>query len=130
MSKWQRSMARRSHLSERAAHDAVARESQDLCDGHPAITTYHYHNIPSCIRNASAGPSTVVGWAWDGFPIVAERDASGALPHDRIPVLDRLSHGHRGIGGSIGESPAKVCRFAVRGTGEAEPIGGTPWKSR
>jgi YHYH protein len=60
--------------------DAVAHESQDLCDGHPAMTTYHYHNIPSCIRNATTGPSTVVGWAWDGFPIVVERDAKGALP--------------------------------------------------
>jgi hypothetical protein len=76
--------------------DAVAHESQDLCDGHPAMTTYHYHNIPSCIRNATKGSSTTVGFAWDGFPIVVERDAKGALPtnadldacHGRIsPVL-------------------------------------------
>jgi YHYH protein len=61
-------------------HDAVAHESQDLCQGHPAMTTYHYHNIPSCLRNAATGPSTVVGWMADGFPIVVERDANGALP--------------------------------------------------
>jgi hypothetical protein len=76
--------------------DAVAHESQDLCDGHPAMTTYHYHNIPSCLRDATKGTSTVVGFAWDGFPIVVERDAKGALPtnadldecHGRIsPVL-------------------------------------------
>ncbi len=60
--------------------DAVAHESQDLCQGHPAMTTYHYHNVPSCLRIASTGPSTVVGWISDGFPIVVERDASGALP--------------------------------------------------
>ena len=60
--------------------DAVAHESQDLCQGHPAMTTYHYHNIPSCIRNAATGPSTVVGGIADGFPVVVERDASGALP--------------------------------------------------
>lgn len=60
--------------------DAVAHESQDLCNGHPARTTYHYHSVPVCIRNAATGPSTVVGWAYDGFPIVVERDASGALP--------------------------------------------------
>ncbi len=60
--------------------DGVAHESQDSCDGHPAMTTYHYHNVPSCIRNATSGPSTVVGWAKDGFPIVVERDAAGALP--------------------------------------------------
>lgn len=60
--------------------DAVAHESQDQCNGHPAMTTYHYHNVPSCIRDATKGSSTVVGWAYDGFPIVVERDASGALP--------------------------------------------------
>lgn len=61
-------------------HDAVAHESQDQCDGHPAMSTYHYHNVPSCIRNATTGSSTVVGWMNDGFPIVVERDAKGALP--------------------------------------------------
>ena len=60
--------------------DAVAHESQDLCQGHPAMTVYHYHNIPSCLRNAASGPSTVVGWIADGFPVVVERDPSGALP--------------------------------------------------
>lgn len=60
--------------------DAVAHESQDLCQGHPAMTTYHYHNVPSCLRNAATGASTVVGWMADGFPIVVERDPSGALP--------------------------------------------------
>jgi hypothetical protein len=60
--------------------DAVAHESQDVCQGHSAITTYHYHNVPSCLRNAATGTSTVVGWIADGFPIVVERDASGALP--------------------------------------------------
>ena len=62
------------------SQDAVAHESQDVCDGHPARATYHYHSVPSCIRDASTGPSTVVGWVSDGFPIVVERDASGKLP--------------------------------------------------
>ena len=44
------------------------------------MTTYHYHNIASCIRNATDGSSTVVGFAFDGFPITVERDANGALP--------------------------------------------------
>ena len=61
--------------------DAVAYETQDKCDGHPQQTSvYHYHDVPSCIRNAATGPSTIVGWAYDGFPIVVERDASGNLP--------------------------------------------------
>jgi len=61
--------------------DAVAYETQDKCDGHPQQTSvYHYHDIPSCIRDAASGSSTVVGFAYDGFPIVVERDAAGDLP--------------------------------------------------
>ncbi len=61
--------------------DAVAYETQDQCDGHPQQTsTYHYHDIPSCVRDASTGASTVVGFAYDGYPIVVERDAAGDLP--------------------------------------------------
>lgn len=63
--------------------DAVAHETQDRCDGHPAPGgTYHYHDVSSCILDAAKGPSTVVGWAFDGYPIVVERDAAGKLPTD------------------------------------------------
>jgi hypothetical protein len=41
---------------------------------------YHYHNVPNCLRDKATGPSTVVGFAYDGFPIVVERDAAGTLP--------------------------------------------------
>lgn len=61
--------------------DAAAHEAQDVCDGHPERSdAYHYHAIPSCIRDAATGPSTLVGWAADGYPIYVERDASGNLP--------------------------------------------------
>ena len=61
--------------------DAVAYETQDVCDGHPERdSTYHYHNVPVCILEATEGSSTVVGFAWDGFPIVVERDTDGHLP--------------------------------------------------
>lgn len=61
--------------------DAVAYETQDKCDGHPQQTSvYHYHDVPSCLRNAATGASTVVGYAYDGYPIVVERDAAGNLP--------------------------------------------------
>lgn len=61
--------------------DAVVYETQDECDGHPQQTSvYHYHDVPSCIRDAATGASTVVGFAADGFPIVVERDARGDLP--------------------------------------------------
>lgn len=61
--------------------DAVAHEVQDSCDGHPQQgNTYHYHNITTCIQQSAPGVSTLVGWAGDGYPIVLERDASGAMP--------------------------------------------------
>ena len=61
--------------------DAVAYETQDACDGHPEMSsTYHYHEVPSCLLNNTVGSSTVVGFAKDGFPIVVERDAAGNLP--------------------------------------------------
>lgn len=61
--------------------DAVAYETQDECDGHPQqSSTYHYHDVPSCLQSAASGSSTVVGYALDGFPIVVERNAAGELP--------------------------------------------------
>jgi len=63
--------------------DAVAHETQDRCDGHPAPGgAYHYHDVSSCILAGAKGSSTVVGWAFDGYPIVVERDAAGKLPAD------------------------------------------------
>lgn len=54
--------------------DAVAYQTQDVCDGHPEHgSTYHYHNVPSCLLEATVGASTVVGFAYDGFPIVGPR---------------------------------------------------------
>ena len=77
--------------------DAVAYETQDQCDGHPQqSSTYHYHDVPSCVLTASTGSETVVGFADDGYPIVVERDAAGQLPtnadldacHGRVsPIL-------------------------------------------
>ncbi len=61
--------------------DAVAHEEQDLCQGHPQQEgQYHYHEVPTCLRDNATGSSTVVGWAYDGYPIVVERDAAGNLP--------------------------------------------------
>ena len=64
-----------------AGRDAVAHETQDLCNGHPnGQDMYHYHDIPSCIRDAATGSSTLAGYALDGYGIYVERDASGNLP--------------------------------------------------
>ena len=61
--------------------DAVVYETQDDCDGHPQQQSqYHYHDVPSCVVAAATGTSTVVGFAYDGYPIVVERNAAGELP--------------------------------------------------
>ncbi len=66
-----------------AGRDAVAHEVQDACNGHPnGQRMYHYHDVPSCLLAAATGPSTLVGYALDGYGIYVERDASGNLPTD------------------------------------------------
>jgi hypothetical protein len=69
------------HALDARGLDAVAHETQDVCDGHPAPgNQYHYHEVPSCLRDAATGSSTLIGWAYDGYPIYVERDAAGSLP--------------------------------------------------
>lgn len=61
--------------------DAVAHETQDACDGHPdGQSMYHYHSIPSCVLDKATAPSTLVGYALDGYGIYVERDSKGNLP--------------------------------------------------
>jgi YHYH protein len=48
--------------------DAPAHELQDTCGGHPQEKgEYHYHSLPSCLKDTSV--KTVIGYAYDGFPI-------------------------------------------------------------
>lgn len=48
--------------------DAAAHELQDTCDGHPQGSgEYHYHSLSSCIKDTNY--KTVIGYAYDGFPI-------------------------------------------------------------
>lgn len=64
-----------------AGRDAVAHETQDSCNGHPnGKEMYHYHNVPSCIRDIATSSSTLVGYAFDGYGIYVERDSNGKLP--------------------------------------------------
>jgi YHYH protein len=61
--------------------DAVAHETQDLCDGHPQRRgIYHYHSIPDCLSGKTvASQSKLVGYALDGFPILGPRGENGRL---------------------------------------------------
>jgi hypothetical protein len=60
--------------------DAAAHEVLDSCAGHPDMSsTYHHHEVPSCILDHATGRSTLVGYAIDGYGIYAERDSHGTL---------------------------------------------------
>ena len=56
-----------------AGYDAVAREEQDGCHGHPDQSdTYHYHGIlQACVPDAGSATqnSSLLGYALDGFGI-------------------------------------------------------------
>lgn len=53
-----------------AGGDAVAREVQDDCDGHPQEGGYyHYHSLSRCQEDAPDGHSALMGYAFDGFGI-------------------------------------------------------------
>jgi hypothetical protein len=61
--------------------DAGAHEVLDACDEHPQMgDMLHHHQVPSCILAKATGPSTLVGYAADGYGIYVERDSNGALP--------------------------------------------------
>ena len=62
--------------------DAVAHETQDLCQGHPQRGgVYHYHNLSSCIDDTAGpdGTSTLVGYALDGFGIFGSYEGGKRL---------------------------------------------------
>ncbi len=60
--------------------DAGAHEVLDSCQEHPQMGgVLHHHEVPSCILSRATGPSTLVGYAADGYGIYVERTATGAL---------------------------------------------------
>ena len=56
-------------------YDEVA--TFDQCEGHPAMTTYHYHIEPPAISN---NDSNLIGVMRDGFPVYGKKDADGSTP--------------------------------------------------
>ncbi len=55
--------------------DAPAHELQDSCDGHPQGSgEYHYHSLSKCMKDT--GVETVLGYAYDGFPITGAKVAA------------------------------------------------------
>ncbi len=60
-----------------SGRDAVAHETQDVCDGHPQSQgIYHYHGPSPCMPGES-GNNQLVGYALDGYGIYSMYDANG-----------------------------------------------------
>jgi len=61
--------------------DAVAHETQDLCQGHPqASGVYHYHSGSSCVLDQfdkGTGHSALIGYIVDGFGLYGPRGEDG-----------------------------------------------------
>lgn len=64
--------------------DGVEVPFMDDCNGHPSphpADAYHYHGLPGCVTSQvdeEDGPSHIIGFAFDGFPIYGDRDIDGA----------------------------------------------------
>jgi hypothetical protein len=71
-------------LSDPAAYDPLADTKLtgelDMCGGHAGRgDDYHYHVAPSCMISAmkNQGPSAILGWAFDGYPIYGNQNPDG-----------------------------------------------------
>jgi hypothetical protein len=58
----------------------------DSCNSHPTPIsggyTWHHHGLPFCLASqtdGSSGPSHLLGFALDGFPICGGRDINGSV---------------------------------------------------
>ena len=55
----------------------------DSCTGHPSphpAEQYHYHGLPGCVTSQvdeKEGPSHIIGYGFDGFPVYGDRDIDG-----------------------------------------------------
>lgn len=94
----------------------------DGCSGHPTPAMgggggqYHYHGLPACVSkevDTAAGPSHIIGIAFDGFPIYGKRDIKGKV----IPAskLDKCN----GISSATPEFPNGIYHYVLPGTADA-----------
>ena len=54
----------------------------DTCASHSNGSTWHYHGVPNCVASlvdTASGPSHLLGFALDGYPIYGGRDINGAV---------------------------------------------------
>ena len=84
--------------------DAPAHELQDSCDGHPQGSgEYHYHSLSACFKDI--GEKTVLGYAYDGYPITGPQVAA-----NKFLTTDNLDECH-GITSAITEDGTSVVTY-------------------
>lgn len=85
----------------------------DSCNGHPSphpAEQYHYHGLPGCVVaqvDQPNGPSHIIGYAFDGFPIYGDRDSKGQ-PIDPA-TLDECN----GIDSPTPEFPSGIYHYVM-----------------
>lgn len=85
----------------------------DACNGHPSphpAAQYHYHGLPACVTaqvDQPMGPSHIIGYAFDGFPIYGDRDSSGA------PIKPEALDACNGIESPTPEFPAGIYHYVL-----------------
>jgi hypothetical protein len=67
----------------------------DSCYGHPNPSgIYHYHGMPTCITShidTSHGPSHILGFALDGYPIYGDRAMDGnVVPLSKLDACNGI----------------------------------------
>ena len=88
----------------------------DSCSGHPTpspMGQYHYHGLPNCVvaeTDTKAGPSHIIGVAFDGFPIYGKRDINGKVV--TASQLDKCN----GITSATPEFPDGIYHYVLPGT--------------
>lgn len=85
----------------------------DACHAHPSPHPqgqYHYHGLPACVTSQvdqAGGPSHIIGYAFDGFPVYGDRDIRGA---QIIPAtLDECN----GIDSPTPEFPGGIYHYVL-----------------
>lgn len=89
----------------------------DSCSGHPTpMGQYHYHALPACMSavvDTAAGPSHILGVAFDGYPIYGARDIKGRKIS--VSKLDKCN----GITSATPEFPKGIYHYVLPGTTDA-----------
>lgn len=115
--------------------DAVWR--LDRCCGHPSPqSAYHYHKYPVCVKTPWSDEgkmhSSVIGFAFDGFPVYGPYEANGLLAKDdkSNPLNDFNLHSDDERGPHYHVTPGKFPHIIGGYWGEVDPMNGRRRRAR